>query len=106
MARLGITEGDVLGIIGKRSTAARAILPYPEDEGLEVIRLDGLQRANAEVGSGDHVTVQKAESRPASRVVFAPAQREMKLQGPAEALKRNFFARPLVAGDGLLRQDV
>jgi transitional endoplasmic reticulum ATPase len=75
------------------------VLPYPEDEGLEVIRLDGLQRANAEVGSGDHVVVRKAESRPAQRVVFAPAQREMRLQGPAEALKRNFFGRPLVAGD-------
>ena len=99
MAALGITEGDVLEIIGKRTTPARAVQPYPEDEGLEVIRLDGLQRANAEVGSGDHVIVKKAESRPAQRVVFAPAQREMRLQGPAEALKRNFFARPLVAGD-------
>ena len=99
MARLGITEGDILEIVGKRSTPARAVLPYPEDEGLEVIRLDGLQRANAEVGSGDHVIVRKAESRPATRVVFAPAQREMRLQGPAQALQRNFFGRPLVAGD-------
>ena len=99
MAALGITEGDVLEIVGKRGTPARAVLPYPEDEGLDVVRLDGLQRANAEVGSGDHVTVRKAESRPAQRVVFAPAQREMRLQGPAEALKRNFFQRPLLAGD-------
>ena len=99
MAALGITEGDVIEIVGKRGTPARAVLPYPEDEGLDVIRLDGLQRANAEVGSGDYVTVSKAESRPAQRVVFAPAQREMRLQGPAEALKRNFFQRPLLAGD-------
>jgi hypothetical protein len=47
MARLGITEGDILEIVGKRSTPARAVLPYPEDEGLEVIRLDGLQRGKA-----------------------------------------------------------
>ena len=99
MARLGITEGDVIAIEGKRATAALAVLAYPEDEGLELIRLDGLQRANAEVGSGDHVQVRKAESRPATRVVFAPAQREMRLQGPAQALKRNFAGRPLVAGD-------
>jgi transitional endoplasmic reticulum ATPase len=52
---------------GKRITAARAVLaPYPEDEGLEVIRLDGLQRGNAEVGSGDHVQVKQGESRPPS----------------------------------------
>ncbi|MFA7587431.1 MAG: CDC48 family AAA ATPase [Novosphingobium sp.] len=99
MAALGITEGDTVEITGKRSTAARAVLAYAEDEGLELVRLDGLQRANAEVGSGDHVTLVKAESRAAQRVVFAPAQREMRLQGPAQALKRNFFARPLVAGD-------
>ena len=99
MASLGITEGDVIEIIGKRSTPARAVLPYPEDEGLQLIRLDGLQRANAEVGSGEHVEVRKGESRPAQRVVFAPAQRELRLQGPTHALKRNFFGRPLVTGD-------
>ena len=99
LARLGITEGDIVEIEGKRSTPARALLAYPDDEGLEVIRLDGLQRANAGVGSGDHVLVRKADSRPATRVVFAPAQKEMRLQGPAEALRRNFFGRPLVAGD-------
>jgi len=99
MATLGITEGDVVEIEGKRTTPARALLPYPEDEGLELIRLDGLERGNAEVGSGEHVTVRKAESRPATRVVFAPAQKEMRLQGPAQALKRNFFGRPITAGD-------
>ena len=99
MAKLGITEGDVIEIVGKRTTVARAVLAYAEDEGLSVIRLDGLQRGNAEVGSGDHVVVRKAVTRPASRVVFAPAQREMRLQGPAQALKRNFFGRPFVAGD-------
>ncbi|MFM5884890.1 MAG: CDC48 family AAA ATPase, partial [Novosphingobium sp.] len=99
LAALGVTEGDVVEIVGKRSTAARVVLAYAEDEGLDVIRLDGLQRANAEVGSGDHVQIAKAESRPAQRVIFAPAQREMRLQGPGQALKRNFFQRPLVAGD-------
>ena len=99
MAALGITEGDVVEIAGKRNTAARAVLAYAEDEGLEVIRLDGLQRGNAEAGSGDHVMVRKADSRPATRVIFAPAQREMRLQGPSAALKRNFFGRPLVSGD-------
>ena len=99
LSALGIIEGDVIEISGKRATPARAVLAYAEDEGLEVIRLDGLQRANAEVGSGDHVTVRKAESRAATRVVFAPAQKEMRLNGPAEALRRNFFQRPLVAGD-------
>lgn len=96
---LGVTEGDVLEITGKRTTAAIAMSAYDEDQTLEVVRLDGLQRGNAEVGSGEHVTITAAQSRPATRVVFAPAVREMRLQGPTQALKRNFFRKPLVAGD-------
>ncbi|WP_260925526.1 CDC48 family AAA ATPase [Novosphingobium sp. 9] len=99
LSALGALEGDVLEITGKAVTVARAVLAYEEDEGLSVIRLDGLQRGNAEVGSGDQVSVRKAESRPAQRVVFAPAQKDMRLQGPSAALKRNFFQRPLVQGD-------
>ncbi|MFK4871764.1 CDC48 family AAA ATPase [Novosphingobium sp. ZW T3_23] len=99
LSEIGAMEGDVLEITGKTATVARAVLAYDEDEGLQVIRLDGLQRGNAEVGSGDHVVVRKAESRPAQRVVFAPAQKDMRLQGPSAALKRNFFQRPMVQGD-------
>jgi transitional endoplasmic reticulum ATPase len=99
MDDLGLNEGDVIEIVGKRSTAARAIRPYGEDEGIDIVRLDGLQRANAGVGSGDFVQVSKAESKPATRVVFAPAQPNVRLQGSAEALKRTFAGRPLVEGD-------
>ncbi|MFL6736443.1 MAG: CDC48 family AAA ATPase [Sphingomonas sp.] len=99
MDELGLAEGDVIEIIGKRTTAARAIRPYGEDEGIDIIRLDGLQRANAGVGSGDFVEVRKAESKPATRVVFAPAQPNVRLQGSADALKRTFAGRPLVEGD-------
>ena len=99
MAELGLNEGDVIEILGKRSTAARAIRPYGEDEGIDIIRLDGLQRANAGVGSGDFVEVRKAESKPATRVVFAPAQPNVRLQGSAEALQRTFAGRPLGEGD-------
>jgi len=99
LAELGLAEGDVIELSGKRTTPARAVGPYPEDEGLEIIRLDGLQRANAEIGSGDFIEVRKADSKPASRVVFAPAQKNLRLQGSAQALKRSFGMKPLTAGD-------
>ena len=99
MADLGLTEGDVIAITGKRLTGARAIRPYNDDEGVDIIRLDGLQRANAGVGSGDFVEIKKAKSKPATRVVFAPAQNNIRLQGSTEALKRSFFGRPLTQGD-------
>src|SRR6476469_4042486 len=99
MADLGLNEGDVIEVVGKRTTAARAIRPYGEDEGIDIIRLDGLQRANAGVGSADFVEVRKAESKPATRVVFAPAQPNVRLQGSSDALKRTFARRPLTEGD-------
>ena len=99
LVAMGITDGDVIEIVGKKTTPARAVGPYAEDEGLEILRIDGLQRANAGVGSGDFVEVRKVESKAATRVVFAPAQQNLRLQGSTNALKRTFFGRPLCAGD-------
>lgn len=99
MNALGLTEGDVVMITGKRSTPARAVLPYREDEGLAILRIDGLQRANAGAGSGDFVTVAKAEARSAKKVIFAPAQQNVRLHGNTDALKRSFGMKPLMAGD-------
>ena len=99
MEDLGLAEGDTIEISGKRSTAARAIRQYTEDEGLEIVRLDGLSRANAGVGSGDMVEIRKTKSKPATRVVFAPAQDNVRLQGSSAALKRTFAGRPLCEGD-------
>jgi transitional endoplasmic reticulum ATPase len=96
---LGLREGDVIEIVGKRTTAAIAVPPYPEDEGLRIIRLDGLERANADVGIGDPVEVRRAELRPARRVQLAPAQKNLRLMGSGEMLRRTLFQRPLVAGD-------
>ena len=99
MAQLGLAEGDVIEIVGKKTTPARAVFPYAEDEGLEIVRIDGLQRANAGVGTGDMVEIRRAESKPATRVVFAPAQQNLRLQGSGNALKRSFYGRPLAQGD-------
>jgi len=99
MQAMGLREGDVMEITGKRPTAALALPPYAEDEGLDVIRLDGLQRGNAGVSIGDHVTVKPADTRPARRIQLAPAQKNLRLVGSGEMLRRTLFQRPLVAGD-------
>ena len=99
MKSLAVSEGEVIEIIGKRTTTARVLRPYPDDTGLDIIRLDGLQRSNARIGSGDYVEIRKADWKPATRVVFAPAQDNVRLQGSATALKRSFAGRPIVEGD-------
>ena len=47
MQALGLERGDVLEIQGKRTTAAMAFPAYAEDEGIDIVRLDGLVRSNA-----------------------------------------------------------
>jgi transitional endoplasmic reticulum ATPase len=96
---LGMQQGEALEIIGKRHTAAIVLPPYPEDEDLEIIRLDGLQRGNAGVTAGERIEVRRAQVRPATRVTLAPAQKNLRLSGSGEALRRTFFGRPVVAGD-------
>jgi transitional endoplasmic reticulum ATPase len=99
MQSLGIQQGDALEIIGQRHTAALAILSYPEDEDLEIVRLDGLQRANAGVTAGERIDIRPAQAKTAGRVTFAPAQKNLRLSGSGEALRRTFLGRPLMTGD-------
>ena len=58
---LGIQRGDVIEIKGKRLTAAIAVPEHNEDQGLDIVRMDGLIRGNAGVGIGDHVELKKAD---------------------------------------------
>jgi len=99
MDEIGVHEGDPIEIIGQRHTTAIAVRPTPEDEGLRLIRLDGLQRANAGVRSGDHAEIRRADVKPATRIVLAPAQKNVRLSGPGEALRRTFHRRAVMAGD-------
>lgn len=99
MTKIGILEGDIVELIGKKHTAAIAVRPYAEDEGLNIVRLDGLQRVNVGATSGDQIEVRRADAKPATKVVLAPAQKNLRLQGSGDALQRTFAGRPMVAGD-------
>ena len=99
IAKLGLKEWDVVEVVGKRTTAAVVLPPYPDDQGLELVRLDGLQRANADVSIGDHVEIRPADAKPARRIVLSPAQKNLRLSGSGEALRKTLFGRPLFAGD-------
>ena len=94
MDALGLKEGDVIEIIGKRSTAARALRPYGADEAIEIIRSMGF---SAPTPASDRRFRRNSQvrSKPATRVVFAPAQDNIRLQGSTEALKRSFAGLPL-----------
>ncbi|HSV42268.1 MAG TPA: AAA family ATPase, partial [Methanomassiliicoccales archaeon] len=103
---LGVENGDIIELIGKRSTAAKVFRAAQEDEGKGIIRIDGILRSNANVSMGDKVTVQKADTQPATKITIAPKVPEGKQirfgTGVEDLIRKGLTSRPLVKGDELL----
>ncbi|MBI2066553.1 MAG: CDC48 family AAA ATPase [Deltaproteobacteria bacterium] len=97
--RLGLQKGDIVSVKGKRVTAAIPVPSYPQDEGLDIVRMDGLVRANAKVGIGEFVEVSKENWKEARKVTLAPARKDLRLAGSGEGLKPNLLYHPVVEGD-------
>ena len=99
LRELGLQGGEIIEITGKRTTAAIALPPYEDDAGIDMIRLDGLERMNAGVGVRDRVAVSRAEVKPARRVQVCPAQDDIRIGGSGEGLRRTLLGRPVTTGD-------
>ncbi|MFH0973887.1 MAG: CDC48 family AAA ATPase [Candidatus Micrarchaeota archaeon] len=96
---LGVTTGDVVEIRGKKTTAAIVLPAHPQDEGLNMIRMDGILRQNTSVGLGDSVKVRKAEIKEAKKIVLAPNQPTRYAPGFEQFVKKNLVGKPLSKGD-------
>jgi transitional endoplasmic reticulum ATPase len=100
---LGVDVGEIIQIVGKKSTAAKLFRVMQEDEGKGIIRIDGLVRRNVGVSLGDKVEVKKAEVLQAERITIAPIISEgHKIsfgQGIENFVKRGLLKRPLNKGD-------
>jgi transitional endoplasmic reticulum ATPase len=96
---LGLKPFDVVEIRGGKSTSALIGRPYPSDEGLDIIRMDGLIRTNAKTGIGEYVEILKAEWKEAKHVTLAPVTRGMQIYAPSETLKAVFMNRTVSKGD-------
>jgi len=99
MEELGVRQGDIVEITGSKSSGAIALRSYPEDKGLNIIRMDGLLRRNSGVAIGEKVRVRKADVKEAKRVTIAPADARIQILGADQALKRSLLGRPLSKGD-------
>ena len=96
---LGLHEGDVIEISGRRRTPALALRLSFDDRNLDILRIDGAQRANAGVSIGEHVEIRVARTQPARMVELAPVQQTVLVRGAEDALRRALTGRPLLAGD-------
>ncbi|MEM0366674.1 MAG: CDC48 family AAA ATPase [Acidilobaceae archaeon] len=99
MKQLGLEPGDIVEIEGKKKTVAMAWPALPEDEGLDVIRMDGLIRKNANINIGDRVIVRKANVKPATKVKLAPLMYMSIDEGFKKYVKKRLIGTPIVEGD-------
>ena len=100
MQKLGITAGDFVEIHGKKPTVAVAWPAYTEDQGQEIIRMDGLIRRNAGVALNEYVAIRKCEVRDAQSLVFAPTDVRLSVDEEfVSFVKRRFMDMPFMEGD-------
>jgi len=72
MQRLGIGAGEVIELIGKRSTVVTGWPADEEEKEMDIIRVDGQTRKNAGVGLNDLLLVRRIESKTARTIILKP----------------------------------
>jgi transitional endoplasmic reticulum ATPase len=102
MQALGVTAGDIIQITGKRDTAAVAWPAYPEDQGKQIIRIDGILRRNAGVALNEYVVIKGVEAKEAQSLVLAPIDMRLNVdQDFTGFVKNRLIELPLVEGDSV-----
>lgn len=100
MHTLGITAGDFVEIHGKKATVAVAWPAYAEDQGQDIIRMDGIVRRNSGVALNEYVLVRPAEVKEAQSIVFAPTDVRLSVDEDfVNFVKRRFMDMPFREGD-------
>ena len=97
--KMGARTLDVVEIIGSRSTAALAVNAYSADQGVDIVRMDGLIRSNAGTSIGQYIEVKKATWSDAKHVTLAPVTQGMQIFAPGDVLTKVFQGRPVTKGD-------
>ena len=101
MAKLAIKPGEIAELIGKRSTPVTVWLAESQENGKEIIRIDGQTRKNVGVGLNDMLTVRKVRSKAAKSVFLLPlGHNAMSIDDQFCAFVRNKLAGyPINEGD-------
>ncbi|MEM4501242.1 MAG: CDC48 family AAA ATPase, partial [Thermofilaceae archaeon] len=99
MRDLGLSPGDIIEVVGKKSTVAIVWPPYKEDDGMGLIRIDGEIRKNAGVSVGDYVVIRKARAEPAKKIVLAPFENLPFVGDLSRIVRSQLLNLPVMRGD-------
>ncbi len=99
MKRLGLKNGDVVEIDGKKKTGAKVISLRPDDTNDNIIRMDGLVRNNAKTSIGEKVRIKKIIPKIAKEVTIAPVEENVRLAGEEHLYKEKLLDKVVSKGD-------
>lgn len=103
MQKLGISAGDVIEIVNKRTTSAIAWPAYSEDQNRDIIRIDGFTRKNCGVAINEYVVVRPAKVKTALALTLAPVDMRLNVDEDfTNFVKNRLMERTLVEGDTTL----
>ena len=103
MQKLGISAGDVIEIVNKRTTSAIAWPAYSEDQNRDIIRIDGFTRKNSGVAINEYVVVRPAKVKAAIGITLAPVDMRLNVDDDfTNFVKNRLMERTLVEGDTTL----
>jgi transitional endoplasmic reticulum ATPase len=103
MQKLGISAGDVIEIVNKRTTSAIAWPAYSEDQNRDILRIDGFTRKNAGVAINEYVVVRPAKVKTALSITLAPVDMRLNVDEDfTNFVKNRLMERTLVEGDTTL----
>ena len=98
---LGVQVGDIIKVEGKRWTVAKAMPAFMEARGKGTVQIDGVVRANAQVGLDERVRIEGISAAPAARLVLSPlsAVRPGQRERDVRYIGRLIEGLPVLAGD-------
>jgi len=103
MQKLGISAGDVIEIVNKRTTSAIAWPAYSEDQNRDIIRIDGFTRKNSGVAINEYVVVRPAKVKAALGLTLSPVDMRLNVDEDfTNFVKNRLMERTLVEGDTTL----
>jgi transitional endoplasmic reticulum ATPase len=97
--KIGARTLEVVEVVGTRTTSALAVNAYSADQGMDIVRMDGLIRSNAGTSIGQYVEIKKALWSEAKHVTLAPVTQGMQIFAPGDVLTKVLHGRPVVKGD-------
>nr|QNO54434.1 VCP-like ATPase [Methanosarcinales archaeon ANME-1 ERB7] len=98
-SELKVSTGDIIRLKGKKSALAIVWQAHPDDEGLDMIRMDGILRQNVGIGLGEKVAIESVHAKEAKKLVLAPKEPIRYSIGFDEYIKKRLVGKPVLKGN-------